>query len=354
MDDRIKVLMVGPDRGVHGGISAVVNGFYDAGLDRKVNLKYIGTMKEGSRIKKLLVAGFAFARFLFSLPSADIVHVHFSSDMSVMRKSYFISAAHKFGKKLVLHQHGGDFKTFYGKELDDRGRLRVKKTLEMGNIMLVLTQSWKEFFSEIAPSQKILVFPNGVHTVGTDICNDKKDYNKILFLGRICKDKGVSELLDAVSEIHKEKSDVKLYIGGIFEDAEYKSRIEECKEFVEYLGWVAGEEKEKLLSECGILALPSYFEGFGIVVIEAMVKETAVVASDVGGIPDIITNGEDGVLVPPMDAKALKVALLNLIDSPITAQKLGEKGRQKVLEMYSVEKNIENLQKIYEDLLDKA
>lgn len=352
MGDRIKVLMVGPDRGVHGGISAVVNGFYDAGLDQKVNLKYIGTMREGSWIKKLLVAGFAFVRFLVSLPGADIVHVHFSSDTSFLRKSYFISAAHRAGKKIVLHQHGGDFKTFYGKELDDRGRLRVKKTLEMGDVMLVLTQSWKEFFSEIAPSQKILVFPNGVRTVGTDGNNEKRDFNKILFLGRICRDKGITELLDAVSEIHKEKSDVKLYIGGIYEDAEYKARVEECKEFVDYVGWVTGEKKDKLLSECGILALPSYYEGFPVSIIEAMVKESAVVACPVGGIPDIIESGKDGVLVPPKDTVALKNALLTLINDPMTAQKLGEKGRQKVLEKYSVEKNIENLQKIYDKLVD--
>ena len=351
MADKVKVLMVGPDRGVHGGISAVVNGFYEAGLDQKVNLRYIGTMKEGSRVKKLLVAGFAFARFLLCLPGADIVHVHFSSDMSYLRKSYFIRAAHSFGKKIVLHQHGGDFGTFYGKELDDNGRLRVKKTLEMGDVMLVLTQSWKKFFSEIAPSQKILVFPNGVRTSGTDTNNGVKDFNKILFLGRICRDKGISELLDAVSEIHKEKPDVKLYIGGIYEDAEYKARIDECKDFIEYVGWVQGEEKEKLLSECGMLALPSYYEGFPVSIIEAMIKESAVVSCPVGGIPDIIDNGEDGILVPPKDSSALRTALMNLIEDHSKAKELGEKGRKKVLEKYSMEKNIDNLQKIYGELL---
>ena len=54
-NDKIRVLMVGPDRGVHGGISAVVNNYYEAGLDRKVDLKYIGTMREGSKVKKLLI-----------------------------------------------------------------------------------------------------------------------------------------------------------------------------------------------------------------------------------------------------------------------------------------------------------
>ncbi len=350
MKDRINVLMLGPDRGVHGGISAVVNGFYDAGLDKNVNLKYIGTMKEGSRIKKLFVAGCAYLRFLLSLSGADVVHVHFSSDTSFLRKSYFIRTAHRFGKKIVLHQHGGDFKTFYGKELSDKGRRRVKQTLEMGDVMLVLTKSWKEFFSEIAPSQNILVFPNGVRTQGVSFSGEHKDYNKILFLGRICRDKGVGELLDAVSSIHDKNKDVKLYIGGIYEEEEFRERIENSKEFVEYVGWVSGEDKEKLLNECGILALPSYFEGFGIVVIEAMVKGSAVVASNVGGIPDIIDDKIDGYLVPPRDAGALEAALSSLINDNENAKLLGENGRKKVLERYSVEKNIENLQKIYDEL----
>ena len=55
-NNKIKVLMIGPDRSVHGGISAVVNNYYEAGLDNRVDLKYIGTMKEGSKAYKLLVA----------------------------------------------------------------------------------------------------------------------------------------------------------------------------------------------------------------------------------------------------------------------------------------------------------
>ena len=110
---KIKVLMVGPDRGVHGGISAIVNNYYEAGLDKRVDLKYIGTMKEGSRGKKLLVAAAAYFKFLCSLSWCDVVHVNASSDSSIMRKSFFIKAAYRHNKKIVLHQHGGDFKNYF-------------------------------------------------------------------------------------------------------------------------------------------------------------------------------------------------------------------------------------------------
>ncbi len=347
----MKVLMVGPDRGVHGGISAVVNELYDAGLGEKIDLEYIGTMKEGSRFNKLLVAGCAFLRFLAALPSADVVHVHFSSDSSFIRKSYFIRAAHRRGKKIVLHQHGGDFKNFYGKELDARGRKRVKDILEMGDVMLVLTKSWKDFFGDIIDPGKIVVFPNGVKTSNFVASEDiDKDYNKILFLGRICKDKGIGELLEAVSEIHRSGRDVKLYVGGIFEDQQYKEKISKLGDFVKYIGWVSGAEKDKYLKECGILALPSYYEGFGIVVIEAMLRRSAVVASCVGGIPDIIDDGIDGLLIQAKDAAALREGITKLIDDNSLAKELGKNGQKKVLERYSVEENIKRLMEIYSEL----
>ncbi len=72
--------MVGPDRSVHGGISAVVNNLYDAGLDKMVNLTYIGTMKDGSRFRKLLIAGKAYLQFCRVIKHCDIVHIHFSSE----------------------------------------------------------------------------------------------------------------------------------------------------------------------------------------------------------------------------------------------------------------------------------
>ena len=347
----MKVLMVGPDRGVHGGISAVVNELYDAGLGNQIDLEYIGTMKEGSRFNKLVVAGCAFLRFLVALPSADVVHVHFSSDSSFVRKSYFIKAAHKFGKRIVLHQHGGDFKNYYGKELDAKGRKHVKNILEMGDVMLVLTKSWKDFFSGIVDQSMIEVFPNGVRTVGCAASEKfEKDYSKILFLGRICKDKGIDELLEAVEDIYESGRKVKLLVGGIFEERGYREKIASAAAFAEFIGWVSGAEKDKYLQECGILVLPSYYEGFPVSIIEAMLRRSAVVASCVGGIPDIIDDGINGLLVPAKDPKALEESLIKLIDDNKLAKELGENGRNKVVEHYSVEENIKRLIEIYTNL----
>ncbi len=354
MEQQIRVLMVGPDRGVHGGISAVVNEFYAAGLNEKVKLKYIGTMKEGSKVRKLCVAAFAFAHFAFGLLSCDVVHVHFSSDMSFMRKSYFIRMAHFCKKRIILHQHGGDFTNFYKNQLDDKGKAYVKRVLEMGEVMLVLTESWKEFFSQIIDENRLLVFPNGVRTSGftypeKEECNDctHKDRNKILFLGRVCKDKGMDELLEAIGAVHEHYPKAHLYIGGIYEDESYRKKIEECADFVTFLGWITGKEKDKYLEECGMLVLPSYYEGFPVSVIEAMLHNMAVIACNVGGLPDIIENDVDGLLIPPKNSKKLEQAIERVIEDEEFAGKLGNNGVRKVLSKYSVEENINRLVGIY-------
>ncbi|WP_026655737.1 hypothetical protein [Butyrivibrio sp. AE3003] len=143
--DKIKVLMIGPDRSVHGGISGLVNGYYHVGLDEKVNLKYIGTMKEGTKLKKLLVACFAYARFFLCVGRYDVVHVNVASDNSFWRKALFIKCAKRRGKKIVIHQHGGNIEEYY-KKLDEKGKESVKSIFGMADVLLVLTDKLNDFF----------------------------------------------------------------------------------------------------------------------------------------------------------------------------------------------------------------
>ena len=78
----MKVVMIGADRSVKGGVSAMVNNLYGAGLDRRVDLTYIGTMVDGSRARKALQAVLALARFCLALPGTDLVHVNMAADAS--------------------------------------------------------------------------------------------------------------------------------------------------------------------------------------------------------------------------------------------------------------------------------
>ena len=89
-DYNMKVLMIGPARSVNGGISAVVNNYYKVGLDKKVELKYIGTMEDGGKLHKFMVAVGAILKFIKNVQKYDIVHINMASDMSLYRKIPFV------------------------------------------------------------------------------------------------------------------------------------------------------------------------------------------------------------------------------------------------------------------------
>ena len=109
----MRVLMVGPAREVHGGVSAVINNYYEAGLDKKIEMEYLPSMKDGSKWCKLFVALGAYTKFVCIAWKYDIVHIHMASDSSFYRKSLFILLTKIYRKKLIVHEHGGNFREFY-------------------------------------------------------------------------------------------------------------------------------------------------------------------------------------------------------------------------------------------------
>lgn len=341
----MKVLMLGPDRSVHGGISGVVNNYYEAGLDKQITLRYIGTMVEGSKARKLIQAGKAYLQFLFALPKYDIVHVNVASDASYYRKSVFIQTAHFFGKKIVIHQHGGDFEKFYYRDLGEKGRRGVRKVLGMADAFLVLAPVWKTFFGEIIGEEKITVLPNSVK-----VSKEKqKRYgqHKMLFLGRLCREKGIGELFACIPALLAKYPDLKLYLGGIWEDETLKKEAEHYPEQIEWLGWITGEQKQKYLEECDIFVLPTYFEGQPVSVLEAMAASCAVVASEVGGIPMMIDGEVNGILAEPKNRESLLRALDRALSDAALCERLGKAARKKVEKEFSLGESVRRLVEIY-------
>lgn len=348
MSNKIKVLMVGPDRSVHGGVSGVVNQFFDAGLAERVQIKYIGTMKDGTKLKKLLVAIVAYARFFCCVHNYDIVHIHMSSDSSYLRKSFFIKNSKKAGKKLVLQQHGGDIQNYYLK-LDEKRKCRFKEILSMPDTMLVLGVGLKIFFDEILTNHNIKVFYNSIKIPETY----SKDYsnNNILFLGRLCKDKGLRELFSAMKKVVAVVPDAHLYLGGIWEDKELEILEREIKAHISFVGWVDGREKEELLEKCSVFVLPSYYEGQPISVMEAMTHSLTVVATTVGSIPEMITSKVSGELVTPRDENALSEALIRVLTDIEYKKQLAMAGRRIAENIYDINVRIDELCDIYKEIL---
>ena len=344
----MKVLMIGPARNVNGGISAVVNNYYKAGLDKKVELKYIGTMEDGSKWHKLAVAIKAIIEFIGCVRQYDIIHINMASDMSLYRKIPFIYLSKVFSKKLVIHQHGGNFREFYYKECNDKTREFIKKTLEKADVFLVVADYLGNIFKDIITEEKIISLPNSIEVPQKA---DEKTYGqKLLFLGRLCKEKGIRELLEVVIELKKDYPKLELYLGGVWVDEDLKDLADQHTDFIHQLGWIGNEEKQKYLRECSIFVLPTYFEGLPMSLLEGMAYECACIASAVGGIPQVVDNNENGILIKPKSKKELKNALVKLLQHELLQKELGVSAKQKILKEFELLKSVKRLVDIYSNV----
>ena len=351
---KIQIVMVGPAREVHGGISEVVNTYFRAGLGEQVDITYIESMKEGSKIKKLFVAMLAFLRFFFCVNKADIVHIHAASDSSFVRKSFFVKLAHKRGKKIILHQHGGDFVNWYNSK-DEKGQKKVRDILDMADIMLVLAPVWVDYFGTLTDKDKISAFHNSIFIPRYDEAEEgeipiAKEPHSILFLGRLCETKGIRELAACLPDIIEAFPDVRLYLAGIWEDEELKELFVPYQSNVKEMGWVSGDGKSALLDVCEVFVLPTHFEGQSVSIVEAMASYCAVVASNIGGVPMMITDDYNGLLVPVKNSEVLGKTLIRMLGDSELRYRLTANARKLAQEEYDINQTVSKLLTIYSTL----
>src|SRR5207244_12000408 len=120
-------------------------------------------------------------------------------------------------------------------------------------------------------------------------------------------------------------------------------------ERVLFAGWQA--QPRRYLTTVDVFALPSRFEGFPLAVVEAMLAELPVVASDVGSVPEAVREGETGLLVPPDDPARLAAALRRLPAEPPLRLRLGEQGRALALERFTAAAMARSFERLYEEIL---
>lgn len=350
-----KILMIGAARDVQGGVSTVVNNYYSSGIESYCDIKYIGTMKDGNKLKKLFVAIIAYITFLLCHKNFDILHVHLSSRNSTWRKSKFIKKAHKFGMKIIIHLHGSEFEIFYVDECDDKKKKKIKDIFSMADKIIALSDEWKVFLLKhsLGTDENVDVIYNSV-PIPDYIKNDFSSRN-VLFLGRLGERKGTYDLLQIAPKIIERYPDALFYLGG---DGDIKQINKICieqniQDNVELIGWVKGKEKEDYFKKCSIYILPSYAEGMPMSVLEAMSYSLATVSTYVGGIPNIITDKVDGLLFKPGDTDAFFDSLDFLFSSDENRKKIGLQGRNRIDESFNTKKYITNLVKYYNKLLQK-
>lgn len=163
---------------------------------------------------------------------------------------------------------------------------------------------------------------------------------RLLFMGRDCAQKGYDTLIDAMRLLPVEKAS----LVSVGPEAAPDDPANVCG-----LGWVARKDIPDYIAACDAVVVPSRWEGFGLVVIEAMRQSRAVIASTVDALPEIIADGQTGYLVPPDDVPALAQKLGNL--DRATLARMGQLGRQAYLERFTAGTMNSQIIAVYDGLL---
>lgn len=346
------VLMIGPSPTAMGGMAAVENGILEAVRRRGDGAVFVSTFEEGSKIKKLAVAGKAYINYLSELDKCDLVHVHMASRGSYKRKTVFMDAAFKHDKPVLLHLHGSEFAVWYDGECSDAQRADICRTFNRCAKVVVLSKEWEEFLLSrgICDVDRIVVLHNAVEVPDSNVT----DYtaNTVLFMGRLDGRKSPDALLRAGKVLLGLHSDARFVFGGDGDVSRYQKLAEDLgiSEACSFIGWATDEKKANAFRSSSIYCLPSKNEGMPISVLEAMSYGLATLATPVGGVPQIIRDGEDGLLFPVGDVDALVAALDRLMSDSALKETLGRAGRKRIQTAFSFDAFMGNLIDIYEEI----
>lgn len=176
----------------------------------------------------------------------------------------------------------------------------------------------------------------------------------ILFIGRVSRDKGAIQACEAMRLLRAQGMRVSLaLVGEVAPDFEryFRSLGADGRAGIYPLGAVDDATKHALLAACEMLVLPSRVDSFGLVLLEAWSHGKPVIGARAGGLPAVIEEGQDGLLVPYGDARALARAIIQLLHNPIQARELGRQGQLKVLTHYTWDAICEQHIRIYRQLL---
>ena len=337
-ESKLCVLMVGMHlTKTRGGITTIITEILNSPLKNEIEFTYIESQAEDfGKFGKIILALQAIGRFILLCLSKhfDLIYVHLGSNASLYRESLFILPAKLFGKKVVSHFHAGDIDNYYPFQ-SKIGQKFISWTIGLSDSLIAVSKESERQLREITGSSNICVVPNAIDTSIFDSGERTPDEGavKLLFVGAIGKLKGERDLIKALAILRENKPNIKVSFLGYGAESlkDYCAELE-VSEFIEFLGAVSMSERVGFFKKADIFVLPTYAEAMPMSIIEAMSAGLPVVTTPVGGIPELIEDGETGLLFPPGDANALAEKISFLLDNRETAIKIGKKARQKAFE----------------------
>lgn len=306
-----KVLIIATSKKTRGGITSVIKSHKTSEQWKKYHCRWIETHRDGNPFRKLWYLFSALLQYIILLPFYDIIHIHIATTQSAKRKQLFFYPAKWMKKKIIFHFHPSNEKFLF----EPSNQKLYKRLFSQADLVLVLSEQWKKWIKEaLGITEHVEVLYNPCPKV-----NRREDIreNYILFAGTIIPRKGYGDLIKAFSLIAEKHSNWKVVFAGNGEIENAKKIATDCgvSQQIKFIGWVKGEKKEKVFQKASIYCLASDGEGFPMGVLDAWAYGIPCVVTPVGGIPDIVKDGVNGLIYPVGDIKELASKLDLLISN---------------------------------------
>ncbi|WP_157625769.1 glycosyltransferase family 4 protein [Mycobacterium sp. 155] len=353
-----RALWVSTSMRTRGGVATYVRDIRQTPLWTDWNVRHVATHRDGSATDKIAAFACGALKFLAELiryrPS--VIHIHSSADSSFVRKSILLWIGTLTQAHIVLHIHASGFPEFYDQAPRFAQKI-IRATLSRANTVIALSEVQAKQLQLIAPNARIIAIPNAI-VLHPQITHDTTGGPvRVVFLGRIGDHKGAFRLLDAWSalshdpEFATEPAPATLTLAGDGEVELARQRIRELglDSTVELFDWLPTEAVAELLDRSHVLVLPSRNEGQPMAVLEAMTRGLCVVASDVGGLAEMIGGG-CGVVVPPDDVDAITDALRQVIYNPEVRVRCGAAAHSRIETHFDINVVWRRIEALYREL----
>jgi glycosyltransferase involved in cell wall biosynthesis len=293
----------------------------------------------------------------------DVIHAHWA----IPTGPAAVMAARKLQLPSVITMHGGDVyvNPEQGYDFPTRWYVRpaLRWTLRHAGALTAITEDCRQHALRAgAPAEHIRLVFNG-----TDLRRFSPGENgnrgdprfgphMIFACRQLFPRKGIRFLLEAGAELKSQFPDLKIVLAGDgFERPELARLAADLgiASDVTFLGWVPNVDLPQYYRAAAVSVIPSLEEGFGIPAAEAMGCEVAVVASDAGGLPEVVENGVTGIVVPRGDAKALARAIGSLLADPQRRRVMGQAGRERALRLFDWDRSAQQFEEIYREVASR-
>jgi glycosyltransferase involved in cell wall biosynthesis len=272
----------------------------------------------------------------------DAVLIFAGHGMGFIEKGLMVIIGRAFRTKVVLSPRSG----FLLNQVRASNFMRhyVKFVMNRASILMCQGKTWANNYQKLtnAPEAKFKVIPNWIKAdtyLNLPKNNCSNDKTIILFMGWIEQEKGIFDLTLAITKNREAFKNSHFILAGS------GSQINRIKNEVitkgidhlfEFPGWVKGQRKLELLAKADIFVLPSHAEGMPNALLESMASRCAVIASNVGAIPEVIENHVNGILISPGDINALGESLISVANNKRLREELATAAKQSIADNHNI------------------